>query len=114
MPLVDVVRFVTGLVRDTGLNYVVIGGRAPFCGEGDMTRKAESLLAGPKRQWNLRMRVSLLDELGKLASALGMRVSQVALALLNEASSTGAAGAGWAWPPEERRLSQEVLFGGPD
>ena len=50
-----------------------------------MTRKAESLLAGPKRQWNLRMRVSLLDELRELASARGMHVSQVALSLLNEA-----------------------------
>jgi hypothetical protein len=43
------------------------------------------LMGGPKRQFNLRMPVTLRAEIGDLASARGMKPSQVALGLLEEA-----------------------------
>src|SRR3990170_3637705 len=43
------------------------------------------LMGGPKRQFNVRMKVELLKGLGELASQRGLKVSQVALAILEEA-----------------------------
>lgn len=43
------------------------------------------LMGGPKKQFNVRMRLTLLAELGRLAKERGLKVSQVALGLLEEA-----------------------------
>lgn len=43
------------------------------------------LMEGPRKQWNLRMPVRLLEDLRELASQRDLRVSTVFLALLEEA-----------------------------
>jgi hypothetical protein len=56
--------------------------------EGEIPMKRptwEQLMAGPKRQFNLRIKVTLLNELHELALRRGLKLSKVALLLLVDA-----------------------------
>lgn len=44
-----------------------------------------NLMEGPRKQFNVRMKNTLLKEIGILASARGMKPSEVALSLLEKA-----------------------------
>lgn len=48
-------------------------------------KKHLDVMGGPKKQFNVRMPLSLRSEIEQLAKARGMKVSQVALSLLEEA-----------------------------
>lgn len=51
-----------------------------------MSKKTEAWLAGgPKKQWNLRMPISLRNELAAFAKARGLQLSEAAMGLLLEA-----------------------------
>jgi hypothetical protein len=50
-----------------------------------MKKPASNLMKGPKKQLNLRMRLTLRDEIRKLADARGILPTQAALGLLEEA-----------------------------
>jgi hypothetical protein len=48
-------------------------------------RQKQDIMGGPKKQLNLRMRLTLRDEIRKLADARGIEPTQAALGLLEEA-----------------------------
>lgn len=68
-------------------------------------KKTEAwLVGGPKRQWNIRMSVSLRGELEALAKARGLKVSKVVLAFLLEAAANRCRKCRWGLAPGSTRL----------
>jgi hypothetical protein len=66
----------------------------------------EWLRGGPKRQFNVRMPVSLRSEIEALAKARGVKVTKVALALLEDAVFNKCRRCAWASPPAARSFIQ--------